>query len=136
MTRKRNDNHGTEFGLWLRNQKPIDSKKGFVTSDLDYIWNNYKSDLWMLIEEKRYNSKMTYSQKQLFSILDGIAKNDNKYKGFHLIVFEKTNPVDGKIKLDGKNINTLDLINFLKFKQSNKWYKTYYPIRKEAKKYA
>jgi len=53
MTKPRFDDKSTEFGLWLRNQKEIDSGLGYITSNLDYIWRNYNTGDWMLIEEKR-----------------------------------------------------------------------------------
>lgn len=43
----------TEFGLWLRRQEKIKSEDGFVATNLDYVWHNYETGLWMIIEEKR-----------------------------------------------------------------------------------
>ena len=63
MTRKRYDKHSTEFGLWLREQKELDSKFGYVATNLDYMWKNYKTGLWMFLEEKRYNGQLTFSQE-------------------------------------------------------------------------
>ena len=115
MTRKRIDEHSTEFGLWLREQKEIDSGLGFITTNLDYIWCNYKTGEWMLIEEKRYGGKLTYSQQQLLNKLDKLCQADKLYKGFHKLVFENTNPDDGKIWLDGKLISKTELLIFLRF---------------------
>ena len=69
MTKQRYDNHSTEFGLWLREQLELDSKLGFITTNLDYIWENYNTGEWMLIEEKRYMGKVGYSQGKLFKKL-------------------------------------------------------------------
>jgi hypothetical protein len=122
MTRKRNDSHSTEFGLWLRDQPDIDSKFGYTATNLDYIWSNYnKPGLWMLIEEKRHNTRMTYAQEQQFKVLDN-AVCDVCYRGFHLIVFEHTSPDDGCIYLDRKQISTEDLITFLQFKADAGYY--------------
>lgn len=123
MTRQRNDNHSTEFGLWLRGQLPqqktdvcrIDSSIGFVTTNLDYIWYNYKTEEWMLIEEKRFGHQPAPWQQKIFTLLDNYAKNDPKYKGFHLLVFEKTSPEDGRIILNHKVISPEQLIKFLRF---------------------
>jgi hypothetical protein len=117
MTKKRNDNHSTEFGLWLREQEKIDSSLGFVTTNIDYIWENYKTGDWMLLEEKRFMGDCPFSQKSQFKRLaDKLAfLADKKYKGFHLIQFEKTNPEDGKIFLDRKQITKEKLILFLQF---------------------
>jgi hypothetical protein len=115
MTRPRYDSHSTEFGLWLREQEEIDSKEGFVTTNIDYLWSNYKIGLWMLIEEKRYNSKPSKPQHNLFQIINKAAWNDPNYKGMHLLVFENTSPDDGKIFLDKQEITKEELIKFLKF---------------------
>ncbi len=115
MTRQRNDNHSTEFGLWLRKQKEIDSCYGFVASDLDYIWQNYKTKQWMLIEEKRFMSNLTWSQTQLFKFLIGRLKYDPKFYGFFLVQFERTSPDDGYIYINHERITKEMLIKFLRF---------------------
>ena len=63
MTRQRNDSHSTEFGIWLRVQPQIDSSLGFLASNIDYCWTNYKTGEWMFIEEKRYNTAIKYCLK-------------------------------------------------------------------------
>lgn len=117
MTRKRNDTHSTEFGIWLRDQKEIDSSAGYVASNIDYIWENYKTKDWMLIEEKRFMTNCPYSQKMQFKKIAEKLKmlNDKTYHGFHLLQFENTNPDDGKIFLDGKEITKDLLLKFLRF---------------------
>lgn len=140
MTTTRKDSHSTEFGLWLRNQKqeisicphcgqetrkdagkwrdpdPLDSGLGFVTTNIDYVWRNYKTGDWMLLEEKRFMSDVRRWQKELFVLVDkGCRLLMKHYKGFHLLVFEKTNPEDGKIFLDRKEVTKEDLIKFLRF---------------------
>lgn len=52
------DKNSTEFGLWLREEKEIDSSLGFIATNLDYVWCNYKNGLWMIIEEKRFMGKI------------------------------------------------------------------------------
>ncbi len=116
MTRQRNDSHSTEFGLWLREQPEIDSHNGYVATNIDYTWTNYKTGVWMFIEEKRYNSQPSFSQKEIFKTVDAICKSDKNYHGFHYLIFENTSPEDGKIFLDGKEIDKQKLINFLQFK--------------------
>jgi hypothetical protein len=123
MTRLRDDEHSTEFGLWLRGQEPypprpeLDSRiKHFITTNIDYLWKNYKTNKWMLIEEKRYMAKVEFPQSTLFKYIDSVCKKDNNYCGFHVIQFENTNPEDGKIYLDGSLITKDQLIEFLQFK--------------------
>jgi len=116
MTKKRNDNHSTEFGLWLREQSEIDSKLGFTTSNIDYVWHNYKTGEWMFVEEKRHGAKMSFSQHQIFKKVHAacFASEDKKYRGFHLLVFENTSPDDGKMWLNNSEISRNDLIVFLR----------------------
>ena len=116
MTQKRRDKHSTEFGLWLREQKELDSKNGYVATNIDYIWRNYKTEQWMIIEEKRYNQKPKFYQQKIFEILNWCSKHHKSYEGFHVIVFENTSPDDGKIYLDGELIDKQNLIEFLQFK--------------------
>jgi hypothetical protein len=115
MTLKRHDNHSTEFGLWLREQPEIDSGQGFVATNLDYVWRNYKNNAWMIIEEKRYCSEPKRWQRDLFSLIDRCCKIDRNYRGFHLLQFEYTSPDDGRIWLDRKEITKAMLLSFLRF---------------------
>ncbi len=126
MTRQRNDDHSTEFGLWLRKQLPIDSGLGYVATNLDYMWGNHKTGKWMLLEEKRYNKGLTFAQTKQFQDLDKAAGSDPKYHGFHLLRFEKTNPEDGKLRLDNKIISISELISFLRFERKDGWYLSYF----------
>lgn len=119
MTRQRNDSHSTEFGLWLRVQKEIDSKLGYVATNIDYLWHNYKDGVWMLIEEKRYNRRPAYAQQKMFKLLDDVCQSDLNYRGLHVLVFEKTSPEDGLIFLDGQTISPEQLIRFLRFEVNN-----------------
>ena len=114
MTRKRDDKYSTQFGLWLREQKAIDSKLGFRATDLDYLWDNYLTGEWMLIEEKRRMHEITYPQREQFKKLHK-AISDEKYKGFHLLQFEKESPEDGMIFLNKVEITKEELIKFLRF---------------------
>lgn len=115
MTQERRDNHSTEFGLWLRDQKEIDSKLGFIATNIDYVWRNYRTGNWMLIEEKRYGQKLKFYQQEVFDLLNWCCKYHPKFRGFHTIVFEKTSPDDGTITLDGKIVSREQLISFLRF---------------------
>ena len=118
MTKKRLDAHSTEFGLWLRDQKELDSSLGFVTTNLDYIWANYKTGEWMLIEEKRHNGKPALYQRQLFEKIDKLCQQDNLYYGFHILTFQNTSPDDGEMWLDGQSITNIQLFEFLQFKMA------------------
>lgn len=122
MTKQRFDQKSTEFGLWLRKEPAIDSSLGYIASNVDYVWRNYKTGDWMLIEEKRFMATLKRWQKEIFNTLDQCCHHDPHYRGFHLIQFEHTSPDDGKIFLDGSEISLTDLIEFLKFS----------PVKKKA----
>lgn len=127
MTRPRYDNHGTEFGNWIRGVKELDSapSHGFSATNIDFMWTNYISGLWLYLEEKRYRATVKFPQDKLFKTIDSTAQSDPNYRGFHFLQFENTSPDDGSMWLDGKPITTDDLINFLAFKQDKSWYVTY-----------
>jgi hypothetical protein len=127
MTQKRRDDNSTEFGLWLREQNKIHSVLGFTPTNIDYMWRNYRTNNWMLIEEKRYKKMPEFYQIEDYKVIDKTSQTDPKYKGFHVIVFEKTSPDDGDIFLDGKFINVHDLLDFLRFEKPSDWYKSWFP---------
>jgi hypothetical protein len=116
VTRQRNDNHSTEFGLWLREQAEIDSSKGYIATNVDYVWRNHNTDRWMLIEEKRYGTQPPRWQWEIFKMLDWCCKYHPHFCGFHLIIFERTSPEDGRMWLDGREINKAELLDFLQFR--------------------
>lgn len=118
MTQPRRDNKSTEFGIWLRQQPEIDSKFGYIATNIDYVWKNYKTGQWMIIEEKRFDGRVAFYQEEIFMKIDKLAKTDPLYCGFHLIVFERTSPDDGWIKIDNVNVTKAQLINFLQFKEN------------------
>lgn len=117
MTQKRRDEHSTEFGLWLREQRQLDSGLGYVATNIDYVWENYKTGAWMIIEEKRYRSQPKFYQKRIFERLDRYCKQDKVFHGVHVLVFENTSPDDGKIYWDGKQITKDQLLELLTFKK-------------------
>ncbi|MDB4312025.1 hypothetical protein N9937_01215 [bacterium] len=125
MTRQcNNPTEATEFSGWLRKQKEIDSGLGFVTTNLDYMWRNYKTRQFMFIEEKRYGCIPAFPQTKDFQMLDKMAldsRYSKNYCGFWVLVFEKTSPEDGWIELTRLNakhpqrVSIQQLIRFLMF---------------------
>lgn len=123
MTVKARYENKTEFSKWLRKEPSIDSKKGYNTSDIDYIWSD--GTLYMVLEEKRYMGKMENKQIELYKIIHNNCKSDIViYKGCHLIQFEYVDPDRGKIYLDYKEINKDTLLNFLRFRCADDIYNT------------
>jgi len=123
LTRKRDDEHSTEFGLWLREQPEIDSYLGYRGYNLDYIWWKKKGfdkipTSWRLIEEKRFMANLKPDQRLTYRWLHKkiMKLKDVTYKGIHLLQFENTNPEDGKIFLNRKLITKKELLDFLLFK--------------------
>ena len=115
MTQQRRDENSTQFGIWLRKQNPIDSSRGFVATNLDFIWENHKTGQFMFLEEKRNNGTLEFYQKRNFKRLHEDSKGNKNYCGFHCIKFENTCPEDGRMWLDGKEIQVGQLISFLRF---------------------
>jgi hypothetical protein len=117
MTQKRRDDKSTPYGLWLREQKDIDSGLGYIATNIDYIWQNYKTGQWMIKEEKCRNSEPAFYQKRIFKMLDNLCRRDPNYFGAHLIQFENTTPEDGEIRINGVRVSKEFLLEFLQFKQ-------------------
>lgn len=134
MVRQSNDGTGTQFSLWLRKQHarlPSSyAPECFTFHNLDFVVNCYRGpheNEWMIVEEKRYNSKLRFAQLKVFKILEGVCYLDPKFRGFHLLQFEKTNPEDGKIWLDKNEITPDNLIKFLRFEGPRKLYLPTFP---------
>ena len=118
MTAQRRDDHSTEFGLWMRRQPEIDSKIGYLATNIDYVWCSYKHPGWILLEEKRHCAGVPNWQSGIFQMLDAAARNDPNYRGFYVIRFENTSPEDGKVWLchgdDAKIVTKDELTAFLR----------------------
>lgn len=126
MTKQRNDNHSTEFGLWLRNQPQLESSR-FDAENLDYIWFAYRNGWLITVEEKRHGASPSNAQNDTHSIVKQMLENASgneyktmrgkrkiEYRGHYLIQFEKTNPDDSKwIKINGVECTKMELIFLL-----------------------
>lgn len=104
------------FSAWVRENLP-DSSTGYMASDLDFIFWNYKTKKVMLIEIKTRNADVKTWQKIMWSNIDKWIKNgiDSNwtYLGFNFIQFERTNFEDGRCYLNGNEISELELIQVL-----------------------
>lgn len=127
MTQQRRDSHSTEFGLWVRDQTKLDSRFGFTTTNIDFLWANYTNDFKLLLEEKRYGYFPKKYQVELYQWLDRCCSVDPFYKGFHILIFENTSPDDGRIFLDGYLITNEDLNSFLAYEKDESWYVSCFP---------
>lgn len=135
VAKSRRDGKGTPFTNWIRCQPGLESSMnvGYVGSDVDLIWYNYRLAMLMLIEEKRFMAEVNPSQEAVQSLLhqalsfalshDDLTFHSLRkpippkvtYCGYHLIQFEKTGPEDGAISIDGTAVTKHQLVSFLRF---------------------
>lgn len=118
MTQKRKlkDGKDTDFSAWLRIQPEIDSRKeGFITTDIDYLWRNYKTGEWMILEEKTHGATVPRWQGEFLQILDKLGSFDKLYKGVYLVRFENTDPDNGRVMVNKKLLSRSEFIAFLRF---------------------
>ena len=81
----------------------------------------------MIIEEKRYNKRPTRPQLDCLSQISSFLTVSNLYRGSYVIIFEKTNPDDGKILLGKiyseiylnlREVSKAELISLLRFESN------------------
>ena len=118
MTKQRilKDGKDSDFSAWLRRQPEIDSQDGYITTDLDFIWTNYKTGAWMILEEKCHGGTVPTWQGQIMQKLDRLGAHDPNYKGAYLVRFENTDPQNGRVMVNKKLLSRDQLIEFLQFK--------------------
>lgn len=118
MTKQRifQDGKDTDFSAWLRQQHEIDSQEGYITTDLDFIWTNYKTGEWMILEEKSHGGIVPRWQGEIMQKIDLLGAHDPKYKGAYLVRFENTDPQNGRVMVNKKLLSRDQLIEFLQFK--------------------
>jgi hypothetical protein len=114
----------SQFMTWLRAQQSLDSKLGYVATDIDCVWRDYRRKLVMLLECKCRQSTVPYGQHQTLRILHqalriGMPLIGWQYKGTHLIQFERESPTDGRIWIDGTEVDQAGLLKFLSFDWTN-----------------
>lgn len=106
-----------DIDTWIRQQMP-DSKTGFIASDIDMIFANYKTRRYCLIEFKCRMQAPGYSQKALLNEIHTQLRaaprtaNFWKYCGLYLIQFEADRFNNGKVYLNGIETTETGLIDF------------------------
>ena len=127
MTVERRDEHGTEFGTWLRKKhQNIIGSQNYSAQNLDYIWHNYRSNWFITIEEKRFRRMPDIAQSDTHSIVSQLLTSASgkivktlrgerpaEYRGHYLIVFEKTSPEDGWVNVNHKRVTEEELLTLL-----------------------
>ncbi|MBM3182272.1 MAG: hypothetical protein FJZ86_18290 [Chloroflexi bacterium] len=117
MTKQRilNDGKDSDFSSWLRMQDEISSEKGFISTDIDFLWRNYKTGEWMILEEKTHGAIVPRWQGQFLMLIDSLGEKDKLYKGTYLVRFENTDPDNGRIMVNKRLLSRNDFISFLRF---------------------
>lgn len=119
MTTQRRDGKGTPFTNWLRLVNKLDSKLGFLTTDLDLVWycdqGVNSGGKYYFIEAKNKMAEPKAWQDRLLRKIARNCQNDIFFKGFVYLQFENTNPDDGKIFWNSVEITAEQLIDFLSF---------------------
>ena len=130
--------NGTPFGLWLRQQAELDSRRYHLSiQNIDYVHHGFKLmrnsqrvQAVMLLEEKRYLAKPDFAQidtlkliHQALQYADGqqVVNVEGEslplhYFGYHIIQFENTTPDDGYVLWNGECIERDILCQVLRFK--------------------
>lgn len=108
------------FMRWLREQSTLASSAGFTANDLDCVWTNYKQRQVMLVECKCRRSGVSFPQREMLKMLHqalriGLPLIGWRYRGTHLIQFENESPTDGRIWIDGIEVDQSGLVRFLAF---------------------
>lgn len=124
---------GTEFGLWLRNQQELDSRRAKLSiQNLDYAIHRFEvlhtnEQRLFLLEEKRYNGLVNAFQADTHGIINQALTYANgmtvdtmrgkrrlHYLGYHILRFECTNPDDGKMYWNNTSITRDTLIKIVR----------------------
>ena len=106
------------FSVWIREKLP-DSKTGFMVTNQDWIFWNYKERKLMLIEEKTRKGNISPWFKRLIqevlnpALTKYCKEAEIDYRGYHLVQFENESPTDGKIYLDYREVSEEELQAFL-----------------------
>lgn len=133
VTRQINFETGTPFGLWMRKQNEIDSRRcGLSIQNLDYVIHRYSfpsCEAVMLVEEKTHSGKQSYAQRSTHGLIDQALRladrkmvktsrgqmKELRYCGYHILTFENTTPDNGRMWWDGQLIDRELLLKVLRF---------------------
>jgi hypothetical protein len=133
MTIPRRNGEDSPLNAWIRKQSGLDSSDGYVGTDVDMVWYNYKRAFIMLLEQKEYLAEVKPSQEATLSVIDqgllyslgnsGLILLPKRlripdmvhYCGCHLVVCQHTNPEDGDLYVDGVQISIEQFLRFLRF---------------------
>ena len=121
----------SNFKSGIRNNKRLDSSRGFVLFDIDLFYRNYKTGKFIFVEEKCRYAEMDWSQQQNFHFLDQQLKHSPYYLGFFLVQFSSDGPENSNIFLNDKLIDINQLEKFLLLEDENLYTAGYsFPLAK------
>lgn len=93
-----------EFSQWVKENLP-DSSTGYMVTDLDFFFYDYKRKKVAIVEVKQHNKIIDDWQNNAFRFLRDCIRNGKpegwEFIGYFVIRFENTNFSDGKVYLDG-----------------------------------
>lgn len=117
MTKQRifQDGKYSDFSEWLRKQPEISSEIGFITTDIDFLWRNYKTGKWMILEKKTHGGIVERWQGEFLQLLDCLGVHDPLYKGVYLVRFENTTPDNGRVMVNKRLLTRQEFLKFLRF---------------------
>ena len=113
----------------LNTNSRFSSKDGYIQSDIDQIWRNYKNKLFLLAEHKCRLAEPSYSQLSIFSEMDRYLSLSPNYLGIFLIQLGGETILDGKIYIAGKEVNLEQLDNFFAMDIKNKKLYEHYRLK-------
>lgn len=124
MTRQENTfERSLEFSGWIR-QNCNDAGTGFTVFNLDFVFWDFRRRRLILIEEKTHGTHETqcapYVRRFMREVMEPALRDycatltpAITFIGFHTLVFENTSPDDGRMWLNGREINAEFLGLFL-----------------------
>lgn len=133
MTRDRLFGEDTPLKGWIRRHAELDSKLGYVGTDIDLVWYNHKKAMIMFHEHKEHGGLVSPSQEATLSVVDQAVlhaltnpdlilasrrfsiPSHVHYCGTHTITCQHTNPDDGEVTIDGVKVSQEELVRFLQF---------------------
>lgn len=112
-----------DFSSWVR--EALISTKGFTVFDLDFIFRDYERKLLQIVEVKTHGGQISTLQRialaELAQIMQaGVAAGRPasgwRWCGMHVLRFENTSPLNGRILWDGELISEKQLIGLLEMR--------------------
>lgn len=137
MTMQRRDGKKTDTD-WTR-RLPALSSDWYGAADGDLFWHSFTTNpqLLMLIEQKTYNAKPTWSQMDTLNVVDQMLQLSSgkvfqtkrgllqvRYGGLHVLTFSGSDLEDSQhIYWDGLEITRRELIEIMRFEASAELYR-------------